>query len=92
MIQEKSYSSFKKAIWFLLAVISFFTAITIDRLDNKTQITPVVQQKISRQVTQVTNSKGCKKPSNENQFFLTYFPKQRTCLLEYESTPNILES
>ena len=46
MIQEKSYSSFKKAIWFLLAVISFFTAITIDRLDNKTQITPVVQQKI----------------------------------------------
>jgi signal transduction histidine kinase len=46
LIQEKSYSSFKKAIWFLLATISFFTAIGIDRLDNNTQITPVVQQKI----------------------------------------------
>ncbi len=46
MIQEKSYSSFKKAIWFLLATISFFTAIAIDRRDNKTQLTPAVQQKI----------------------------------------------
>lgn len=87
MIQEKSYSSFKKAIWFLLATISFFTAIAIDRLDNKTQLTPAVQQKIQvsflnqinaleKQVDKVLNGQIQKEVKNlptKTPFFLHIF-------------------
>jgi len=89
LIQEKSYSSFKKAIWFLLAPIFFFTAITIDRRDNNTQITPVVQQEIQtsflnhittleKQVNNVLNEQTQKKsfqPPNSPTFFLHVFQK-----------------
>ena len=89
MIQEKSYSSFKKAIWFVLATISFFTAIAIDRLDNKTQITPGVQQEIQtsflnhitnleKQVDNVLNEQTQKKslqPPSNPSFFLHIFQK-----------------
>ncbi len=86
----KSYSSFKKAIWFFLAVISFFTAISIDHYDNKTQITPAIQQQIQGSflthitalenqvdavITQQTPKARVKSNLTKNSFFLHVFQK-----------------
>jgi signal transduction histidine kinase len=86
----KSYSSFKKAIWFLLAGISFFTAIAIDRYDNKTQITPAIHQQIQGSfithitdlekqvdtlINQQTHQERVKSPPTKSDFFIHIFKK-----------------
>ena len=74
----------------MLAGISFFTAIAIDRYDNKTQITPAIQQQIQGSfithitdlekqvdtlINQQTHQERVKSPPTKSDFFIHIFKK-----------------